>query len=464
MLRHLFVLGRDVAVPPEGLTITLDRHLARGEQIEIIRDRRRPPGEAPNPQSLSGRERRRASQLAEQLRTNGFAIFSRQEEPARRIAPPPPPPEPPPPAAPAPPSPPVGARRAPAPAPSMASDVGSPYDEMPSERDTRRASRFELRREPRPASRPFARPQPPDDDDDALNDRDGGRLRRDMRGYQDLHDEDEWPDPRSRSDSRRGRVVALVVLLLLAAGAGIFYLGQQVELRRLTPSLSTTATERAPSAPAPAPESASPVVPAPAAPPAAQPEPAPPRSAAVPAAPAPVPSAPARAPTAPPRAPTAPAPPVSTPPAATASESRRAPEPAPEAAERESAPRELPPRPSLPPRRAVEQPEPSLPAATRGRTLPIFPGLPRVEVSRATGAEGTTFTVRLADPAGRPLRDAHVSLRQTMGDGSVRETPLEPVSPPGSYRGAVPGAVRRGDALALRVDLGDRRVEMPVTD
>ncbi|HKZ05366.1 MAG TPA: hypothetical protein VJU81_07830, partial [Methylomirabilota bacterium] len=102
MLRHLFVLGREVAVPPEGLTITLDRHLARGEQIEIIRDRRAPPGETPNPQSLSGRERRRASPLAEQLRTRGFAIFSRQEEPARRIAPPPPPPEPPPPAAPAP--------------------------------------------------------------------------------------------------------------------------------------------------------------------------------------------------------------------------------------------------------------------------------------------------------------------------------------------------------------------------
>jgi hypothetical protein len=98
------------------------------------------------------------------------------------------------------------------------------------------------------------------------------------------------------------------------------------------------------------------------------------------------------------------------------------------------------------------------------RRLPTFAGLPRVEIGRAAGADGTTFTVRLADPAGRPLSDAQVSLRQTLGDGSVRETPLEAVSPPGSYRGAVPGAVRRGEALALRVDLGNRRVEMPVTE
>ena len=40
MLRHLIILAREKSFLPERLTITLDRHIARGEQIEIMRDRR----------------------------------------------------------------------------------------------------------------------------------------------------------------------------------------------------------------------------------------------------------------------------------------------------------------------------------------------------------------------------------------------------------------------------------------
>ena len=87
-----------------------------------------------------------------------------------------------------------------------------------------------------------------------------------------------------------------------------------------------------------------------------------------------------------------------------------------------------------------------------------------MEVSRTPGAEGTIFTVRLTDPRGRPLPDAQVWLREKSGNGFVRETPLGPVSPAGSYRGAVQGGTRRSDELTVRIELGDRRVEMPLAD
>ena len=122
----------------------------------------------------------------------------------------------------------------------------------------------------------------------------------------------------------------------------------------------------------------------------------------------------------------------------------------------------------MPPRRAESSAsEPSshpAPQAARSQRLPEFPGLPRVEVSRAPGAEGTIFTVRLTDPGGRPLSDAQVWLREKSGNGFVRETPLGPVSPAGSYRGAVAGGTRRSDEVTVRIELGDRRMEMPVTD
>jgi hypothetical protein len=123
---------------------------------------------------------------------------------------------------------------------------------------------------------------------------------------------------------------------------------------------------------------------------------------------------------------------------------------------------------SLPPRReeatAPERFQDSAPRVVRSQRLPEFPGLPRVEVSRAASPDATTFTVRLTDPRGQPLPDAQVWLRQKSTDGFVRETPLEPVSPAGNYRGAVAGGPRREETLSVRVVLGDRRMEMPLAD
>src|SRR5262245_11378663 len=78
MMRHLFILARDRAALGVPLTIALDRHLARGEQIDIMPDRRSTDGTRA-PQWPTGRERRRSG-LAEQLAIQGYAICSRQED------------------------------------------------------------------------------------------------------------------------------------------------------------------------------------------------------------------------------------------------------------------------------------------------------------------------------------------------------------------------------------------------
>ena len=255
-----------------------------------------------------------------------------------------------------------------------------------------------------------------------------------------------------------GRLVAAFVVVGVLA-VGLFYFSTQSLDRLLAgvlnaprPTAETAARadraieERARAgldaadrlAPAPPPAGPTSATPAPPIPPDATP------SAAAPSAATPVPTTPAPEAPRPVAAPTAKAAPVAT------------------------APRDLPASPSLPPRRA-EAPAPerspdAAPQPVRSQTLPVFPGLPRVEVMRAASPEGTTFTVWLADPRGRPLPDAEVWLRQTTSDGFSRETKLEPVSPAGSYRAAVPADGRRPGPLTLRVLLGDRRIEMPVAD
>jgi hypothetical protein len=277
-----------------------------------------------------------------------------------------------------------------------------------------------------------------------------GRLSDDPdEGFDEpMYDEEE------RNDFLRPRrggllVSALVVIAVVAvATAGMLYLS--ILPRGRLAEAPVTATPAPPDAPTGMIATEGPAVGD--APPAAAP----------PAAPAPatpvVSSDSAGAP--PPAAPSAPVP----------SATVESPAPAPSARELPAPPaavasRELPPSPSLPPRRAQEPaPSPSVPPAARSQRLPVFPGLPRVEVSRAPSAEATTFTVRLTDPRGRPLPDAQVWLRQKSLDGFVRETRLDPVTPAGSYRGAVPSDGRRGEGLTVRFVLGDMRGEMPVAD
>ncbi len=401
MLRHLVVLAREGSSLPDRLRFTIDRHVSRGEQIEIVQDRR---GATAAPQWPLGRERRRVSSLTEQLRTLGFAIFSREDETAT-----PPPPRPFAPAA--------------AATAAVARDVprGAPRD---FQRDAQRDV-------PHDTPRAFRTRLSDDPEDDDLDDR------------IDEDDRNEFLQP------RRGGllVVALVVVTTVAVlTAALVYLSSQPGGRLVAapPARSRAETPAAPPL-VPAPETttrdgASGM----------SPTPAPPPSAPAPAASV------EPAPTAAPQAPAAAAPaPRGLPPSAAAA-------PAP-------APRELPPSPTLPPRQgagssAGESAAAPAQSLVRSQTLPVFPGLPRVEVSRASSPDGTTFTVRLTDPRGRPLPDAQVWVRQRMLDGFVRETRLDPVTPAGSYRGAVPTETRRPEAVTVRFVLGDMRAEMPVTD
>ena len=398
MLRHLFILARGSSSLPGRLTILLDRHLSRGDQVEIVEDQRRPSGEPTATQWLAGRERRRASTIADQLQTQGYAIISREED-----APPGPAPRP--------------LERAPA--------ARAPFARAPVARaEPARSARNE---------RPALWDRPP------------------IGWGEDPEDQDDFARPR-----RSGGLVA-VFIVVVALGAGLFFFSTQARDRlvgALTPASPPAETARPAESATPS-DSATPPGPAPSpspATPAAPEEPA--RSASV----TPEPSPPTSLPAASSPATRSPA----LPPSATASSPQREAAPADSAAPAPSTSASLPPRrtdASAPER----SPDPAPPSA-RSQRLPDFPGLPRVEVSRASSADITTFTVRLTDPRGRPLPDAQVWLRQKSTDGFVRETPLEPVSPAGSYRGAVPGGTRRADELTLRIVQGDRRMEMPVAE
>jgi hypothetical protein len=374
MLRHLVVLARDSSFVTERLTFTLDRHIARGEQIEILQDRRGSEAASRGPQWPTGRERRRASPFTEQLRTHGYAIFSREDETI--------------------------------PAP-IASPVAAPSFARP---PAFAAAPFAAARE---APRGFRR-RLADDPDEDMDERFDSE-------YDGEDERNEFLRPR-----RGGLLIAALVAIATVAvvTAAIVYLSVPPRGRVAERAASTASLERA------TPETAPPVVPA-------TQEPARAESVAPPSA----------------APPSAAAPPSPAPPAIPSVTPAPAPQPA--------APAAIP----APPRRAeAPSAEAPSPVAVRSQTLPVFPGLPRVDVSRASSPDITTFTVRLTDSRGRPLSDAQVWLRQKSVDGFVRETRLDPVTPAGSYRGAVPTDTRRPAAVTVRFLLGDMRGEMPVTD
>ena len=204
----------------------------------------------------------------------------------------------------------------------------------------------------------------------------------------------------------------------------------------------------------------------------------------------------------------APAPAPATPPATAMVESPPASLPAPTEPER-AAPAlpPAPPRPAPEPRRAVERPPapvvsarpaPRTPAVETARPAPsdreapsrdgrsravtsrepallesselgdtrssltAFSGLPRVEMSRQPSGVGTVYTVRLADRGGRPVPGAEVWMRGQTGDGQGRETRLDAVDPPGTYRSSPlpPGTL--SPQLTVRVYFSNMRVEVPV--
>jgi hypothetical protein len=113
------------------------------------------------------------------------------------------------------------------------------------------------------------------------------------------------------------------------------------------------------------------------------------------------------------------------------------------------------------PRRSVAALPPPSEPATR-MTSPRFPDLPRVDVSRETGAPNGIYSARIVDPAGRPIADADVLLLARMSDGTVENVMMHFYPDRGIYRGALPTTRASIVYLRLRVITGDKRVEVPV--
>jgi len=104
------------------------------------------------------------------------------------------------------------------------------------------------------------------------------------------------------------------------------------------------------------------------------------------------------------------------------------------------------------------------PPAEPGSRLssPRFAGLPRVELSREEGSASGTYTVRIVDPAGKPLGDAEVLLLARMPDGTVENVRMNFYPDHGTYRGALPPSHSSPVDLRVRVITGDKRVEIPL--
>jgi hypothetical protein len=132
-------------------------------------------------------------------------------------------------------------------------------------------------------------------------------------------------------------------------------------------------------------------------------------------------------------------------------------------------------RPSLSARTASARPAPTSapPAgapelATASPTASAVPTSSdlRIELSRrptsATGG-GVVYLVRVTDPSGQPLPDAKVWMQAgRSASGALFETRLSPAEMPGTYRSGVVHPSTLPPDLTVRAIVGNRRVEAPV--
>ena len=122
------------------------------------------------------------------------------------------------------------------------------------------------------------------------------------------------------------------------------------------------------------------------------------------------------------------------------------------------------PSPSAPPESKPVASRPSRDAATSKATRPRFAGSPRVVLARepVSLAWGTSYAVRLLNPAGQPMAAAEVWLVARRTDGTVEKIPMGALPELGTYRATVPTRRSTPIDLRVRVSTGDKRVEVPV--
>ena len=130
-------------------------------------------------------------------------------------------------------------------------------------------------------------------------------------------------------------------------------------------------------------------------------------------------------------------------------------------------PRAVPPPIATP--RSVPPPITSASVTTPGpitrEMSPTLPGVPRVELSRASArapeGQGETYTVRVSDLSGRPLAGADILLLARMADGTAASIPLSSSAEPGTYQGTMPSGRSPLVDLRVRVTTSDKRMEIP---
>jgi hypothetical protein len=130
------------------------------------------------------------------------------------------------------------------------------------------------------------------------------------------------------------------------------------------------------------------------------------------------------------------------------------------------------PRLSATPRPSPSAPEPSNQvasapspeAATPKATPPELVGSHRAELVRGPESRGwgASYTVRLLDPAGKPMVVTDVLLVAQMADGTVENVAMGALPEPGTYRGTVPTGRSTVVDLRVRVSTGDKFVDVHV--
>jgi len=107
---------------------------------------------------------------------------------------------------------------------------------------------------------------------------------------------------------------------------------------------------------------------------------------------------------------------------------------------------------------------PSPEAATPKATPPQLVGSQRAELVRGPESRGwgASYTVRLLDPAGKPMVVTDVLLVAQMADGTVENVAMGALPEPGTYRGTVPTGRSTPVDLRVRVGTGDKFVDVPV--
>ena len=107
---------------------------------------------------------------------------------------------------------------------------------------------------------------------------------------------------------------------------------------------------------------------------------------------------------------------------------------------------------------------PSPEAATPKATPPQLVGSQRAELVRGPESRGwgASYTVRLLDPAGKPMVVTDVLLVAQMADGTVENVAMGALPEPGTYRGTVPTGRSTPVDLRVRLGAGDKFVDVPV--